>query len=1104
MPATDFLQYEDTPAKPAGSQFLEYQDEGSFPTLQWATKEKPVDIAKYPVLKGGQIYTGSAENDDIRISWLETPTDLESRKEYFNNLPERGLEKVEDTSWLKLRDLAQEKGEYQAAWAETIGSYKRGQVPNADVVQRETLQRLVDKDVFYKNYLDHYRLLGLHKYVEDNHFQLDPSEEGWQIDYTQSLNGWKGRFVVSSSDTTLDKLRIVEELTGRPGKVDLGGRVLFQPEANKWAPVDGPEFDIWDILADPLEDIPEVVAEVGATYWAPGPLKEWGATHLSSRVLMGILRAGAIEAPAGAGTELLWELGERATGLDSEETAVLLERAQNTWATNAALGSLVPIGVGFVNGVRNNPLYAFVTPESKAVVDSVNRLIARGQARDPSEVAQVMQGLERFKNLNPDEQAVLLSNPEKLNKDFGLRPSQVNASAALRRLDSFLSQIPGAAGVYEALTLQQKQFLEQEVFWMLKDVPERLDAAPVIQRQLEHALRANIRQRKSIMGLMVDEMSYRDAGTIVYDAVDRFKNTFVNEAEKKAVALDDLLRPILTKDDWKYRRVISAKPLVQLYNSMYKNPAINKEIVDAVSGNEYLTKRLQGVVKRLQGETAQGVILDPKTMRPIEISNKVPHNLTMEEYRLIQRDLSDIINEAPTLRKTIAQLSESLNPTKEGSEAIKHTRTRMKELGYDEATIDKYLSEFKSFNAWYADTRALFDASAEGDKYSVFGKILDNWRRGETGGMSGGAEKIVHMLIPSGGDISKSGISNLKYAELFKEWAKPEELQAVQEALITRLVGNGNDRNVNQLAAFMRQSDTHRDLYTTILGAETVAQLDNFGKYLSGVTAGDAWKIANDLNIKAGQNEIIAGLVKRGKIATGGDFTAFSDVVTQLSQAGKMEEVEAVKGFFLEEILKGARRTNTSEPFPHLDGDALLHSLQEYGQENISRVLGEDVAQTLNDLALASRVGGKETSGAGSLAAGVMVANTFLRGEVWGGLVQATKSSILARLMLSKPIRSWLGRPDLALSTKQGVRNASAAMVYIHNYLEDIERGGMVDLKTQEDLDRYYEQKWDEAMEYVTRQERDTLWRNRPKTERTVKPYRTRGVQAYLKSLEGK
>lgn len=959
--------------------------------------------------------------------WMDIPTDLETRKKYFSNIPPKFLENVEKQSITTIYNLAEKRGDLTPElMSEVIAANKEDR--SLDANMGNIVTRLGEDNPFYADKLKAMQFLNFSNMLEKKGFDIRSTDGRWDVDYTKGLNDWAGRVVLSAIDSPTTKLEKVKEITGKEGRLDGAGRVLFFDDRDGvWRPVDSPTVDAYDIVADPADEVPMFLAEVASTKFTG---KLISGANSTLRRIGGTVKAAGLDAVAGSSAMLTTELIEKQLLGDEEDYESIASQVGTNFILTSAGATIVPLVVGATRQLKNNPLNAFVGEEERELINFVSTLGDNRAARmqsDPEEWKSFVGSLDRYRNLDATQKQDLLNNPDKLWKEYKLRPAQVNTSAILMRVESILSKVPGGAGVYENISKSNKLLIEEEVAWMLRDVPNRDEYAPILMRKIERAVKEQFHVRTSQLGLRVQATGGEPLGEEIYDAVDRWKADFHRDAEIRFLGTDSLLRPQMGDIPNPFRMIFPTDKFRGLYDKLSNDPSVRKELASSVSPNNRFNKEMAEIRQTLE-DLPSGDHISP------------------QEYRKLQDKFHALITEYPTVRKRVQELGESLNPLQD-MEAVE---ARMKSLGYEDAVTERYLREFSENNDWYSANRALYDT--ESDPMSVFGAILENYDR-KGGELSGGAEKIVGMLFPIGAEATRW--NNLKYVRKFRDKASPELQEKVREHLIYKLVGDGSTRDPAMLAGkYLNMSDEVTEMYAEVLGTGTLASLTSWANFASEQSAGMAYKLALK---QKDYNSITKGLMRP---ETSGGRVDFDSVDTALDFAEDHAGRQAIRGFFMEEILRKASKIDNSSSFHHLDGSALTKTIDSYGEDRVKDVLGEESYESLLALAGLARSTRSDKSGAGGLAAGFLIANTFLRGDVMGGLITAGKTNIMAQLLTHRPVISWLSKADLTPQSKEFWRNLSVMTVYSNKFVDNEEglRG-----KDTSEVEEQYAAWWREA-----------------------------------------
>lgn len=1078
------------------------------PTPQHTTKyslgqvaEEPIESPRDDLASDYSLLTTDEYTGDFKLDIESLPTSREERVEYFSNIPPRVFNRLDLQGFgLAMHKLKDDKA-FKAEIKKLQRTSKAGD--NAFSVQKQAIMNLAEKDGYYAAVLEQSHQRKLLEWVHDSGVDLSRRGDQWLVDYTQSDLGFKDRVIVAAGDTTEEKKRSVKLVTGKTPRVDFKGRLLYEDvETGLFHSVDPLGLDKNDI-ADLVPGTPAFTAAMALALFSP--FKQQAGLTFGR-----ILGMSALESSGYTGGQIISDYLEQQQGYNLESLDDLASRYASDWGYNFAMTTAFSQGAVGVSSFLNNPLGGGVKPEHRSLADSVREILAERASRNREEFNEVIQGMDRFQKLTPDEQAKYLEDPDLLMREYKLTPVLVNDSAIAGRVSGFLSNIPGSAGIYDSIQNANLRLLEEEIQWLLKDVHNRHTYAPLIQEKLWQAIQANYQKRLSLLELTRNGESVEKAGEIIYDTLTLGYNNFKRRADELAVSVDTILNP--TGQLIEQSRVIPTKGIVAEYDNIFKDPQVRKEIANAATSNKEIDKRLGDMIKRLKGVSTEEAleITEEGLLEFVEREVTEDVYLTTREYRLIQRDLGYIINKEPTLRMTIGKLADSLHPTQgkdiPGNKAMAN---RFSALGHDAATYEKWVKDFNRYNKWYKENSMLWDASETGDPRSVFGKILKQYtKKGDNYG--GGMEQILNMLVPLSGDAAKGAKYSRKYADLFMEMAEPEDVKYLQDALVNRIIGDGTlmDRTPDNIIGLLNMSKESRQIYRTILGDDTLASLDVMAQYMRDMKNNPAFQIGIDPN----KSSVIAsGLIKKGGSGgVGSDLGVYEATIKQFMDSGDMQGVQAVEGLLLEEIIKPALKHVPGNPFRVLSGEALLDQIDHYGKDALIRAFGstEEAVKRVNvieDLAQMTKARQKGDK-AGGLAAGMFLANTFLRGDMMGGLVTMAKMNITARVFFSSPMTKWLARDPIQNSAKQQIRDSAKVMFYTTKLLEGLEQG--IEPQDAKELEAYHEELWRKAEAHVDKQLRLSNIQLRREFGEEVKrqpSYRTKASHnAWLEGLKNK
>lgn len=540
-------------------------------------------------------------------------------------------------------------------------------------------------------------------------FNLHRNDEGeWTHYYNQPISDLTFRAKFGLLDTDEERRSLLEDRFGE-GKVnrDGAGRWMYWKEdLNKgkgaWASVDSENLELAD-TADIMKESAQVAAEVGAMFLVPelqGPrwiVRAAQAAKIGTEVAAPLAVHEALE-------RLENSLGINMESSDAQMSRFYQEAVEYTgWALGTRLAAL---------GVNRfwSPLPGGISSETRRLTNDVMELNALRDARSPEEWLEVRQRMEQFNDLPEAQRNALINDPNRLWEDFKLRTSQVNSAPILARVEGILSKFPGSSGVYRKNAEALQQAIDEEVAWLLRDVPNATEYAPILKGKLQQAINERQLQQKSFYDKYVSGLDPNTGGRIVKDSVERAKLQFRDEADVRYSYLDWLIRDA--------------------------TGMTNSAIVP--------TKFLKEEIETIRRE-AGNVGLRPGTSKYFEELEALPEFLNMQEFKRLKNQFGDIKSGTTVIpdmdTRDMSRLYSSIN------KGVTDLDSLTKNMGPEFAA--KFKRELEETQAWYEGNHILFS-----DPEGSFAKVITKYKDSSTGMyklvrsmMGGGNEAYVRRMF---------------------------------------------------------------------------------------------------------------------------------------------------------------------------------------------------------------------------------------------------------------------------------------------------------------------------------------------------------------------
>jgi hypothetical protein len=744
------------------------------------------------------------------------------------------------------------------------------------------------------------------------------------VDYkTEASNSFRFRF--SLADTDEERTRLIEDEFGEgSASRDPSGRFLFlNSKTGKRTAIDSPVFNRKDIV-DVAADAPEIIGIIAGAILSRGQTVPRQITAEVVGGVTGSLASEGLESFLGQNLENLPDIKKR----NLQEAGLI--------ATFSVIGRFP----GVIIGRFKSPLSGGVTEQSRQISNDFRILNAERTAR----------------GLQP----------------LNVRPSAVNESPALSRLEGILAKFPGSAGVFAKNRKLIDDAINDEIEFLTKGLADKEQIAPVIRQKLQRAMDlqiANARLSNNAKFTGVDPVT---GGEATVNGTEVALQMFENSTGKRLLSITGIVTD---------QKIVSTRGLKNSARSLISRATREEtgEVIEAFT---------------------PGI-----TVKRIEQILRLPDQVDLQTAQNIRQSLGEIIGGRNPLAEITEGQAKFLFKGLASSMDNVNSLTRKTTLSLSDKR--QFVKEYREFNKFYKEGHDDFNLST-----SPFNKILKRFKDNPDG--------LVEFYFRKNNATNIARIKSRLPAEDFKKFQ-----QASQDVLLSNKTGKQLDRVL----------DTMDDAtLNVVFGKEKVTAFRQFAKAQRKVEETpiaqflDEKSEANRIFINMIEADNPASAL-RAKQLLGANSSEWKQI--QLAFADKLIN-KAIRTIDINTFDRLGRKVTTKQV--SLDGQALLDAInREFGERTVSKILeGTPLLVNLRRLAVVAKANAKGEGGsAGGLASGLFMLNLFRTANFLSAGMLSAATWTAAKSLNSKTATRWLTNEPLSNLSKSSLRALTESALII-------------------------------------------------------------------------